>query len=126
MASLRSPIKSNEEFVVAFLLALGFLGIGIYFWNLYRNQAGVIVIDEATRFGNKFSVDLNSGSVEELAVLPGIGPKLAQTIVDYRIANGRFSAPEDLLKVAGIGPAKLAAIRSYLAPLEPSVAKSAQ
>lgn len=126
VASLRPPIKSNEQIVVVILLTLGLAGIGLYFWNLYRNQADVIEIDEATRFENPFTVDLNSGSVEELAVLPGIGPKLAQTIVDFRNANGRFTAPEDLLKVPGIGPAKLAAIRGYLAPLEPTVGKSAQ
>ena len=126
MASLRPPIKSNEQIVVVILLVLGLSGIGLYFWNLHGNQAEVIEIDEATRFENSFTVDINSGSVEELAVLPGIGPKLAQTIVDFRQTSGPFTTPEELLKVPGIGPSKFAAIRGYLAPFEPSVAKSAR
>ena len=111
---------------MAAILTLGFVGIGLYFGNLNRNQADVIVIDDATRFGNLFTVDVNAATVDELAVLPGVGPKLAQTIIDHRTAHGRFTVPEDLLKVPGIGPAKLASIRRYLAPLQQSVVKSPQ
>ncbi len=48
-------------------------------------------------------VNVNSASVDELQVLPRIGPALAQRIVDWRGANGRFASPADLLKVTGIG-----------------------
>lgn len=48
-------------------------------------------------------VDLNAATLADLDTLPRIGPGLAQRILDWRTANGRFSAPEDLLEVPGIG-----------------------
>ncbi|WP_349862407.1 helix-hairpin-helix domain-containing protein [Leifsonia sp. WHRI 6310E] len=48
-------------------------------------------------------VNLNTAGQAELETLPRIGPALAQRILDWRAANGRFSATTDLLKVTGIG-----------------------
>jgi competence protein ComEA len=48
-------------------------------------------------------VNLNTATQAELETLPRIGPALAQRILDWRQANGRFGAATDLLKVSGIG-----------------------
>lgn len=48
-------------------------------------------------------VNLNTATQAELETLPRIGPALAQRILDWRQANGRFAQPSDLLKVSGIG-----------------------
>jgi competence protein ComEA len=48
-------------------------------------------------------VNLNAASASDLQTLPRIGPALAQRIVDWRDAHGRFTAPADLMKVSGIG-----------------------
>ena len=58
-------------------------------------------------------VRINSASASELQQLPGIGPALAQRIVETR-NNGRFTSTEDLLRVPGIGKAKLAKLRAYV------------
>lgn len=56
-------------------------------------------------------LDINTASAEDLALLPRIGPRLAVRIVADRAARGPFAAPQDLLRVRGIGPATLEAIR---------------
>ena len=48
-------------------------------------------------------ININKASVQELTQLKGIGQKGAQRIVEYRDANGPFTAPEDLMKVKGVG-----------------------
>ena len=56
-------------------------------------------------------VDLNSATLEALDGLPGIGPVLAQRILDWRAAHGRFSSVDELGEVSGIGEATLADLR---------------
>jgi competence protein ComEA len=56
-------------------------------------------------------VDLNTATLEQLDSLPGIGPVLAQRILDWRTAHGRFSAVDELGEVSGIGEATLADLR---------------
>ena len=57
-------------------------------------------------------VDLNSATAEQLDALPGVGPATAAAIVAYRTQHGPFRSVDELLQVHGIGPAKLAALRS--------------
>lgn len=48
-------------------------------------------------------LDLNTATVADLDTLPRIGPALAQRIIDYREANGRFRSVDDLRSITGIG-----------------------
>ncbi|SDY07964.1 competence protein ComEA [Modestobacter sp. DSM 44400] len=50
-------------------------------------------------------LDLNSATVADLDALPGIGPVLAQRIVDHRTTSGPFTSVDQLDDVSGIGPA---------------------
>ena len=53
-------------------------------------------------------VDLNSATLETLDALPGIGPVLAQRILDWRSSHGRFTSVDELGEVSGIGEKLLA------------------
>ncbi len=59
-------------------------------------------------------LNLNTATAAELETLPGIGPALAQRIVDYRTEHGPFSAIEGLMEVPGIGEGKFEAIKDLV------------
>jgi competence protein ComEA len=59
-------------------------------------------------------ININTASVEQLDLLPGIGPVLAQRIVDYRQAHGSFQRTGDILEVEGIGPTSYERIRQLI------------
>ena len=59
-------------------------------------------------------VNVNTADLAALEALPGIGPELAQRILDYRQAHGPFAQIEDLLDVPGIGTGILEKIREEI------------
>ena len=59
-------------------------------------------------------IDPNRADVEALQRLPGVGAATAAAIVASREGEGAFRNADDLLRVRGIGPAKLAAMRPHL------------
>ena len=59
-------------------------------------------------------IDLNTADLSALDALPGIGPVLAQRIVDWRAEHGRFTAVEELGEVAGIGETLFGRLRDLV------------
>ncbi len=59
-------------------------------------------------------ININTATAEELDRLPGIGPSLAKTIIDYRAKNGPFKKIEDINAVKGIGDALYAKIKDMI------------
>ncbi len=59
-------------------------------------------------------IDINIATAAELETLPGIGPSLAQAIIDYRNEFGPFFAIEDVMFVDGIGPDTFEAIKELI------------
>lgn len=57
-------------------------------------------------------ININRATAKQLDALDGIGPVIAQRIIDYRKINGSFLTIDDLQKVSGIGAAKFAQIKA--------------
>jgi len=60
------------------------------------------------------TIDINAAGLTELQLLPGIGPALAQRILDDRAKNGPYRVIEDLDRVRGIGPKTLDKLRPLI------------
>ena len=59
-------------------------------------------------------VNLNSATAEQLDTLDGVGPATAAKILEYRTQHGGFSSVEDLAQIPGIGPKKLEALKAQV------------
>jgi len=84
-----------------------------------RDKKHTLIIELARMEPEKcivFSIPLNLNEVEEehLTLIPGIGPRLAQRIIQYRSKKGGFRKIEELIEVRGIGEQKLRNLELYL------------
>jgi len=59
-------------------------------------------------------VNINTATEAQIALLPGLGPKLATEVVNYRTNNGGFKTIEDIKKVSGVGDKKFEKIKDYV------------
>ena len=59
-------------------------------------------------------IDINTASLQQLELLPGVGKELAQRILDYRTEHGKFISLKELMNVNGIGEKKFEQIEPYL------------
>ena len=59
-------------------------------------------------------IDINIATAKDFEQLPGIGPQIAQRIIDHRTQTGKFAKLEDLTNVKGIGPKTLDRLRPHL------------
>lgn len=79
-----------------------------------RTADAQIAAAAPVRSAESFRLDLNDATAEELEGLPGIGPALAEHILERRAELGAFRTREDVLSVYGIGEATYAAIEPYI------------
>ncbi|MFZ5643027.1 MAG: helix-hairpin-helix domain-containing protein [Bacillota bacterium] len=69
---------------------------------------------KAVRSASPASVNINRASAKELESLPGIGPELAERVINYRTNKGFFASVEELKKVSGIGAKKYEKIKDLV------------
>ena len=82
------------------------------------NRSSITVIAPTSVSSNSVKasgkVNINKASVDELTLLPGIGPKIAARIVDYRSTIGRFRTVSDLCNINGISEEMLITLLDYI------------
>lgn len=127
----------------AFLLIIAiFLGLFLFTSNIFHKNppaetlgdVAVIRADKSPQAASRqsvksalpvFPIDLNKATVQELTLLPGIGEKTAQRIIDKRAELNGFSSVDDLLAVKWIGKVKLEKIRDLVTVGKQQNSKSA-
>ena len=73
------------------------------------------IVDGSSDAAASGPINLNTATADQLDALPGVGPATATAIIAYRRDHGLFGSVDELLEVPGIGPSKLAQIRSLIA-----------
>lgn len=114
-----TPLRLREQTAVALLLGTALIWMGTR-WLASGGATGHLVDVEVEHAENSrrpaapYLVDINSADVAELGELPQVGPNLARRMIEYREQNGPFRSADDLLRVKGIGPKTLAALRPHV------------
>lgn len=116
-------LTSYERKVLIGIAILICCGAILRFLQIHRSDKRIVPVttntpvtqlSDRTVLAQPSKVNINSASVQELEMLPGVGPQIARRIFTYRNHNGHFRSPEDLEKIKGIGKKKLETMREYI------------
>ena len=81
---------------------------------------GCVFLGSTLGFSGEAQLNLNTATVEQLEALPGIGPELAQRILEYRTQHGPFKNVDGLKNVKGVAEGKLAKLRDKITTETPA------
>lgn len=111
-------MREKEKIVILLFISISLLSAAASIYGKRYRKARPLppeylaetIYAQQTIEGNKL-IYINSADRYSLAKLPGIGPGIAESIVDYRCRNNGFSSKEELLCVKGIGLKRYNAIK---------------
>ena len=109
-----------EKIVVLLLIMLSFVFISArYYLKPYR---GSLTIPEASynKIIDNNIININTATRYRLTKLQGIGPSLAERIIDYRNLKGRFMERKEIMNIKGIGKKKYSTIKDNITIGEPN------
>lgn len=107
-------LTRQEKLVILFIGAVSLAGIALNYISKnspkFKNYFSGVPVNK-----NRYlKINLNKAELSELTELPGVGPELAQRILDYRNSYGEFRDIEDIKKVKGIGNNKFELLKDYI------------
>ena len=109
-------LRRADQATAAVIVAASLVAVIFWWWSHGGLQRRLVEWDASRPQIAKFQVDVNTAEWPELAQLPGIGPMLAQRIIEVRETSGPFTDASSLRRVRGIGPITLKRIEPYLLP----------
>ena len=116
-------LTRHEKWIIIFLAATALIGFGVVRVREATHKVDLKIqpsnimhggVDVEKLVIEAKNVNINSADIKAISTLPGIGPKLAQRIVEYRTQNGLFKDKETLKNVPGIGPKKFLEIEKFI------------
>lgn len=110
-------VTKTEIFLLVLTLLFAAAAAVLFFTGRPRSEGYTVTTqrdDAGPQEPQSGPLNINTATAAQLETLDGIGPVLAQRIVDYREANGPFASVDGLLEVKGLGPGILEAIRPQI------------
>lgn len=126
MESSQKLMKSSQWLLIALTLIFTAFIAGVFIGRNYNRQPVQIQplpavtsvaappLTVSTEPTKPSVININTATAEDLQLLPGIGPLLAERIIAYREENGLFEIPGELMNVPGIGEKKLEEIWDHI------------
>jgi competence protein ComEA len=114
-------LRRGDQLFVGTLLSVGLVLVFVHWLRLSEWGRRPVEVDRLPAGEYQYVIDVNSATWVEWAQFDGIGETLAKRIVADRDSRGPFMSVNEVARVKGIGPKKLAQMRPYLT-IEPAQA----
>jgi competence ComEA-like helix-hairpin-helix protein len=112
-AAAHKPIRGIGLMSALIAIAIGWAAWNAWHKSVLLTDSGPAIPASSDQSVPDMRIDINSATMAELSLRPGIGPALAQRVIDDRQANGPFASVDDLNRVKGIGNATIEKIRPF-------------
>ena len=110
-------VTKTEIFLLVLTLLFAAAAAALFFTGRLRSEGYTVTTqrdDAGPQEPQSGPLNINTATAAQLETLDGIGPVLAQRIVDEREANGPYTGAEDLTRVEGIGQAIVESIQDHI------------
>jgi len=107
-------MRDRVYLIASLFIFIASISIFICRKNYTANHEYTAEYQESSVVEKPLMVDINCDDSAELSLLPGIGEKTADKIIEYRKKNGDFSKIEDIMKVEGIKKKRFTEIKEYI------------